>query len=211
MMWREFVSLNSYWQSVNYCEKLRIILGTTAEIRNNAVLLHKGKRIKVLEFQHVKPGKGGAFVRTKLKDIQTGKIIDETFNAGARIEIIRVEVKSMQYLYNDGDVFIFMDNKTYDQITVSESTINRGKDFLVAGINVDLLFDGQEILDIRIPAHVVLQVTDTEPGFKGNTATGATKPATLETGFIIQVPLFVSSDDKIKIDTRTGQYIERAK
>ena len=210
-MWREFVCLNSYWQSVNYCEKLRIILGTTAEIRNNAVLLHKGKRMKVLEFQHVKPGKGGALVRTKLKDIQTGKIIDETFNAGARIEIIRVEVKSMQYLYNDGDVFIFMDNKTYDQITVSESTINRGKDFLVAGINVDLLFDGQEILDIRIPAHVVLQVTDTEPGFKGNTATGATKPATLETGFIIQVPLFVSSDDKIKIDTRTGQYIERAK
>lgn len=211
MMWREFVSLNSYWQSVNYCEKLRIILGTTAEIRNNAVLLHKGKRMKVLEFQHVKPGKGGAFVRTKLKDIQTGKIIDETFNAGARIEIIRVEVKPMQYLYNDGDFFIFMDNKTYDQITVSESTINRGKDFLVAGMNVDLLFDGQEILDVRIPAHVVLQVTDTEPGFKGNTATGATKPATLETGFIIQVPLFVSSDDKIKIDTRTGQYIERAK
>jgi len=210
-MWREFVNLNSYWQSVNYCEKLGIILGTTAEIRNNAVLLHKGKRMKVLEFQHVKPGKGGAFVRTKLKDIQTGKIIDETFNAGARIEIIRVEVKPMQYLYNDGDFFIFMDNKTYDQITVSESTINRGKDFLVAGMNVDLLFDGQEILDIRIPAHVVLQVTDTEPGFKGNTATGATKPATLETGFIIQVPLFVSSDDKIKIDTRTGQYIERAK
>ncbi|SUZ50732.1 uncharacterized protein METZ01_LOCUS3586 [marine metagenome] len=211
MMWREFVNLNSYWQSVNYCEKLGIILGTTAEIRNNAVLLHKGKRMKVLEFQHVKPGKGGAFVRTKLKDIQTGKIIDETFNAGARIEIIRVEVKPMQYLYNDGDFFIFMDNKTYDQITVSESIINRRKDFLVAGMNVDLLFDSQEILDVRIPAHVVLQVTDTEPGFKGNTATGATKPATLETGFIIQVPLFVSSDDKIKIDTRTGQYIERAK
>ena len=210
-MWREFVNLNSYWQLVNYCEKLGIILGTTAEIRNNAVLLHKGKRMKVLEFQHVKPGKGGAFVRTKLKDIQTGKIIDETFNAGARIEIIRVEVKPMQYLYNDGDFFIFMDNKTYDQITVSESIINRRKDFLVAGMNVDLLFDSQEILDVRIPAHVVLQVTDTEPGFKGNTATGATKPATLETGFIIQVPLFVSTDDKIKIDTRTGQYIERAK
>ena len=203
--------MNSYWQSVNYYEKLGTILGTTAEIRNNAVLLHKGKRMKVLEFQHVKPGKGGAFVRTKLKDIQTGKIIDETFNAGARIEIIRVEVKPMQYLYNDGDFFIFMDNKTYDQITVSESIINRRKDFLVAGMNVDLLFDSQEILDVRIPAHVVLQVTDTEPGFKGNTATGATKPATLETGFIIQVPLFVSSDDKIKIDTRTGQYIERAK
>ena len=181
------------------------------EIRVGMLLEYKNDLWEVLKTQHVKPGKGGAFVRTKLKDIQTGKIINETFNAGARIEIIRVEVKPMQYLYNDGDFFIFMDNKTYDQITVSESTINRGKDFLVAGMNVDLLFDGQEILDIRIPAHVVLQVTDTEPGFKGNTATGATKPATLETGFIIQVPLFVSSDDKIKIDTRTGQYIERAK
>jgi len=186
-------------------------LGTTAEIRNNVVLLHKAKRMKVLEFQHVKPGKGWAFVRTKLKDIQTGKSIDETFNAGARIEIIRVEVKPMQYLYNDGDFFIFMDNKTYDQISVSDSIINQKQNYLVAGMNVDLLFDGQEILNVRIPAHVVLQVTNTEPGFKGNTATGATKPATLETGFIIQVPLFVSSEDKLKIDTRTGQYIERAK
>jgi len=210
-MFGEFVNLNSYRQSVNHYEKLGIILGTTAEIRNNAVLLHKGKRMKVLEFQHVKPGKGGAFVRTKLKDIQTGKIIDETFNAGARIEIVRIEVKPMQYLYTDGDFFIFMDNNTYDQITVSDSIINREKDFLVAGMNVELLFDGQEILNVRIPAHVVLQVTDTEPGFKGNTATGATKPATLETGFVIQVPLFINPDDKIKIDTRTGQYLERAK
>ena len=186
-------------------------MASTSDFKNGLIFERKNHLWKIVEFQHVKPGKGGAFVRTKLKDIQTGKIINETFNAGARIEIIRVEVKPMQYLYNDGDFFIFMDNKTYDQISVSDSIINQKQNYLVAGMNVDLLFDGQEILNVRIPAHVVLQVTNTEPGFKGNTATGATKPATLETGFIIQVPLFVSSEDKLKIDTRTGQYIERAK
>ena len=186
-------------------------MGTTSEIRNNAVLFHKGKRMKVLEFQHVKPGKGGAFVRTKLKDIQSGKIIDETFNAGARIEIIRVEVKAMQYLFHDGSFYIFMDNDTYEQISVPESMMVQEKNFVIGGMNVDILFDNDEILDIRIPAHVVLLVEETEPGFKGNTATGATKPATVETGYVIQVPLFVNIGDKLKIDTRTGQYIERAK
>ena len=186
-------------------------MGTTSEIRNNAVLFHKGKRMKVLEFQHVKPGKGGAFVRTKLKDIQTGKIIDETFNAGARIEIIRVEVKGMQYLFHDGSSYIFMDNDTYEQISVPESMMVQEKNFIIGGMNVDILFDNDEILDVRIPAHVVLLVEETEPGFKGNTATGATKPATVETGYVIQVPLFVNIGDKLKIDTRTSQYIERAK
>ena len=167
--------------------------------------------MKVLEFQHVKPGKGGAFVRTKLKDIQSGKIIDETFNAGARIEIIRVEVKEMQYLFHDGSSYIFMDNDTYEQIPVPESMMVQEKNFVIGGMNVDILFDNEEILDIRIPAHVVLLVEETEPGFKGNTATGATKLATVETGYVIQVPLFVNIRDKLKIDTRTGQYIERAK
>ena len=185
-------------------------MGTTSEIRNNAVLFHKGKRMKVLEFQHVKPGKGGAFVRTKLKDIQSGKIIDETFNAGARIEIIRVEVKAMQYLFHDGSSYIFMDNDTYEQISIPESMMVQVKNFVIGGMNVDILFDNDEILDVRIPAHVVLLVEETEPGFKGNTATGATKPATVETGYVIQVPLFVNIGDKLKIDTRTGQYIERA-
>ena len=167
--------------------------------------------MKVLEFQHVKPGKGGAFVRTKLKDIQSGKIIDETFNASARIEIIRVEVKAMQYLFNDGSSYIFMDNATYEQISVPESMMVQEKNFVIGGMNVDILFDNDEILDVRIPAHAVLLVEETEPGFKGNTATGATKPATVETGYVIQVPLFVNIGDKLKIDTRTGQYIERAK
>ncbi|RMF09841.1 MAG: elongation factor P [Candidatus Neomarinimicrobiota bacterium] len=186
-------------------------MATTAEIRNGVVLLHKGKRMKVVEFQHVKPGKGGAFVRTKLKDIISGKVIDETFNAGARIELIRIEAKTMQYLYQDGDQFIFMDNQTYDQIQVGGTVVGDNVHFLKPGMQVDLLFDGAEVLDLRLPAHVVLEVTETEPGFKGNTATGATKPATLETGYTLQVPLFIEIGDSLKIDTRTGEYIERAK
>ncbi len=186
-------------------------MATTADIRNGAVILHKNKRMKVVEFQHVKPGKGGAFVRTKLKDIQSGKIIDETFNAGARIEYVRVEAKSMQYLYKDDDVFIFMDNDTYEQINVMESVVGDSQNFLIGGMKADLLFDGSEILDVRIAPHVNLEVTETEPGLKGNTATGATKPATVETGFTLNVPLFIEIGDVLRIDTRTGAYIERTK
>ena len=186
-------------------------MATTADIKNGVVILHKDKRMKVIEFQHVKPGKGGAFVRTKLRDLLTGKIIDHTFNAGARMVYIRIEVKKMQYLYEDGDSFYFMDNDTYDQITVNESVVSESKNFMIAGMNVELLFDGSEVLDVRIPLHVNLKVTETEPGFKGNTATGATKPATVETGYILQVPLFIDTDDILRIDTRSGAYIERAK
>ena len=186
-------------------------MATTADIKNGVVILHKDKRMKVIEFQHVKPGKGGAFVRTKLKDLLTGKIIDHTFNAGARMVYIRIEAKKMQYLYEDGDSFYFMDNDTYEQITVGESVVSESKNFMIAGMNVELLFDGSEVLDVRIPLHVNLKVTETEPGFKGNTATGATKPATVETGYILQVPLFIDTDDILRIDTRSGAYIERAK
>ena len=186
-------------------------MGTTADIRNGAVILHKTKRMKVVEFQHVKPGKGGAFVRTKLKDIQSGKIIDETFNSGHKLEFIRVEAKGMQFLYVDNNSYVFMDNETYDQLNVSSDSVGDGKNFLTAGINVDLLFDGKEVLDVRLPSHVVLEVTETEPGFKGNTATGATKPATVETGYTLNVPLFINEGDKLRIDTRTGDYVERSK
>ncbi len=186
-------------------------MATTSEIKNGAVLFHKGKRMKVIQFQHVKPGKGGAFVRTKLKDIQSGKVIDETFNGGAKIELLRVEAKTMQFLYADGKDSIFMDNQTYEQLLVSGNTVGDAKHYLIAGQEVDLLFDGSEILDVRIPAHVILEVTHTEPGMRGNTATGATKPATLETGYVVQVPLFVDEGDKLKVDTRTGNYVERAK
>jgi len=186
-------------------------MATTADIKNGVVILHKDKRMKVIEFQHVKPGKGGAFVRTKLKDLLSGKIIDHTFNAGARMVYVRIEARKMQYLYEDGNLFYFMDNDTYEQITVSESVVSESKNFMIAGMNVELLFDGSEVLDVRIPLHVNLKVSETEPGFKGNTATGATKPATVETGYTLQVPLFVDTDDILRIDTRSGEYIERSK
>ncbi|HIC38331.1 MAG TPA: elongation factor P [Candidatus Marinimicrobia bacterium] len=186
-------------------------MATTSNIKNGAVILHKNKRMKVIEFLHVKPGKGPAFVRTKLKDIQSGKIFDETFNSGAKLQFIKVEAKKMQYLYQEGDQYIFMDNETYDQTNVGEDVLGTSLGFLKAGLNVDLLFDGQEVLDVRLPAHVNLEVTHTEPGMKGNTATGATKPATLETGIVVNVPLFIDVGDILRLDTRTGSYIERAK
>ena len=186
-------------------------MATTADIRNNAVILFKSKRMKVIEFQHVKPGKGGAFVRTKLKDIQSGKIIDHTFNAGARLEFIRVEAKQVQFLYLDGENFVFMDNETYEQLMIHENIVSNNKYYLIAGMTVDIIFDNEEILDIRMPAHVILEVIKTEPGFKGNTATGASKPATVETGLELNVPLFINEEELIKIDTRSGEYVERAK
>ena len=186
-------------------------MATTADIKNGAVILYKNKRMKVVEFLHVKPGKGPAFVRTKLKDISSGKIIDETFNSGIKLEFLKIKAKEMQFLYDDGDSHIFMDNVTYEQINVINSLVGNSKNFLKGGINVDLLFDDTEVLDIRLPAHVALEVKHTEPGVKGNTATGATKPATLETNYTLNVPLFVDEGDILKIDTRSGEYIERVK
>ena len=186
-------------------------MANTSDIKNGSVILHKGKRMKVIEFLHVKPGKGPAFVRTKLKDISTGKIIDETFNAGIKLEFLKIEAKEMQLLYEDGDSHIFMDNATYDQFNVSNEKVGISKNYMKAGTNVDLLFDGDEVLDIRLPSHTVLEVKETEPGIKGNTATGATKPATVETNYTLQVPLFIDEGDQIKIDTRSGEYIERVK
>ena len=152
------------------------------EIRVGMILEYKNDLWEVLKTNHVKPGKGGAFVRTKLKDIQSGKIIDETFNSGHKLKFITVEAKPAQYLYCDDDFLIFMNNDTYEQINIPLNISEDKKNFLIAGQTVDLLFDGEEVLDIRLPAHVVLIVTDTEPGFRGNTATGALKPATMETG-----------------------------
>ena len=186
-------------------------MATTSDIKNGSVILHKNKRMKVVEFLHVKPGKGPAFVRTKLKDISTGKIIDETFNAGIKLEFLKIEAKEMQFLYNDGDSYVFMDNTTYDQFNVQNDKVGNSKYYLKAGMAVDLLFDNEEVLDIRLPAHVNLDVNETEPGVKGNTATGATKPAKLESGLTVQVPLFIDEGDQIKIDTRSGEYIERVK
>ena len=184
---------------------------TTSDIKNGVVLLQDGKRMKVLEFLHVKPGKGNAFVRTKLRDLQSGKIIEKRFNAGAKIELIRIEAKEMQYLYKDGDNHVFMDNQTYDQVNILDDVIGDKINYLKSGQNVDILFDDQIIIDIRLPAHVHLEVVSTEPGEKGNTATGATKPAKLETNYSVNVPLFIDTGDILKVDTRSGEYIERTK
>ena len=186
-------------------------MATTSNIKNGSVIFHKNKRMKVVEFLHVKPGKGPAFVRTKLKDILTGKVIDETFNSGVKLEFLKIEAKEMQYLYSDTDSHFFMDNQTFEQVSVLDNIIGKNVNFLKDGMNVDLLFDGSEILDMRLPAHINLKVVETEPGIKGNTATGATKPAKVETEHLVQVPLFVVEGDILKIDTRTGEYIERLK
>ena len=186
-------------------------MATTSDIKKGAILLENGKRMKVLEFLHVKPGKGNAFVRTKLRDIQSGKVLEKRFNAGAKIELIRIDVKAMQYLYKDGDSYVFMDSQTYDQINILAEIIGDKINFLKPGQNVDILFDGALIIDIRLPTHVNLEVQHTEPGERGNTATGATKPATVETDYVVNVPLFIDSGDVLKIDTRSGEYIERAR
>ena len=186
-------------------------MATTRDIKNGVVLLENGKRMKVLEFLHVKPGKGGAFIRTKLRDIQSGKVLEKKINAGSKIELIRIDAKEMQYLYKDGDSYVFMDSQTYDQINVLAEIIGDKINFLKPGQNVDILFDGTLIIDIRLPAHVNLEVRHTEPGERGNTATGATKPATFETDYVVNVPLFIDSGDVLKIDTRSGEYIERTR
>ena len=164
-----------------------------------------------MKTSHVKPGKGGSFAQVELKNIRTNSKLNERFRSADKIERVRLEQKDYQFLYKSDVDFIFMDNETFDQINVATTAIGNKKNFLISGANVDLLFDDREVLDIRLPSHVILEVLNTEPGFKGNTATGANKPATLETGYVINVPLFIDQGDKLRIDTRTGEYVERFK
>ena len=170
----------------------------------------EGEIYNVLEFQHVKPGKGGAFVRSKLKNMRTGSIVDRTFRAGEKVVRAHLERKEMEYLYRDGDFFHMMDMESYEQITLSDDQIGDGVKYLKDNDHLNVLMYGEEVIGVDVPIAVVLKVEDTEPGLKGDTASGATKPATMETGLVVQVPLFVNSDDSVKIDTRTGAYIERA-
>jgi elongation factor P len=164
-----------------------------------------------VEFQHVKPGKGGAFVRTKLKNLINGRVIEQTFRSGEKVGRPDLEEKEMQYLYREGDKFIFMDNNTYDQVEMTREQVGDQTQFLQENINLKVLYYKQEPIGIELPTFVELVVTATDPGIKGDTASGGSKPATLETGAVIQVPLFISEGDKLRIDTRTGAYMERAK
>ena len=186
-------------------------MSTTADIKNGAVINFKNARMKIVEFQHVKPGKGPAFVRTKLKNIQSGKIIDHTFNSGAKIEFIRVTSRKFQYLFRDGDSFVFMDNNTYEQVQVDSLLMDDGHFYIKEGDSIEISFDNEEIIGLLLPPKTILKVIQTDTGHKGNTATNALKPATLETGLEVQVPLFINEGDLVKIDTKDGSYSERVK
>ena len=163
----------------------------------------------IVEFQHVKPGKGGAFVRSKLKNVLTGQVVDRTFNAGVKVDTANVDKRDMTYLYQDGSDYVFMDVDTYDQIHVPEAAVGEAKDYLLENANATVALHGDTVLYVELPASVELVITYTEPGMQGDRSTGGTKPATLETGVAVQVPLFVAQGEKIKVDTRDGRYISR--
>ncbi|QLE02770.1 elongation factor P [Galbibacter sp. BG1] len=187
-------------------------MASTSDIRKGLCIRYNHDIYKIIEFLHVKPGKGPAFVRTKLKSVTTGKVLDNTFSAGHKIEDVRVETRSYQFLYAEGDTFHFMNTDDYNQIMLQKEALDT-PDLLKEGEVVTILFNTEDSmpLSVDMPAHVTLEVTHTEPGVKGNTATNATKPATVETGATINVPLFINEGDRIKIDTEKSSYMERAK
>jgi elongation factor P len=184
-------------------------MASTADIKNGVVLSIDGQLWSVVEFQHVKPGKGGAFVRTKLKNVVSGKVVDRTYNAGAKIEIENVDRRDFTYLYNDGDSFVFMDVADYDQLSVSAATVGDAANFLLENQQVQIALNNGNPLYVELPASVVLEITYTEPGLQGDRSSAGTKAATVETGYEIQVPLFLETGTKVKVDTRTGDYLGR--
>src|SRR5436309_13372937 len=184
-------------------------MATTNDLKNGLVLNLDGELWTVVEFQHVKPGKGGAFVRTTLKNVMSGKVVDKTFNAGTKVDTATVDKRTMQYLYADGDEFVFMDLESYDQIHVPAGTVGDAAKYLLPEAEVMIATHEGVPLYVELPTSVVLEVTYTEPGLQGDRSTGGTKPATLETGYDIQVPLFLETGTKVKVDTRTGDYLGR--
>ncbi len=187
-------------------------MATTADIRNGLCIRHNDKLFQIIEFQHVKPGKGPAFVRTKMRQIESGKVLDNTFSAGHKIDIVRIENREYQYLYQEADGYIFMNNETFEQVTIPNKMIEKPA-FLQEGMTVNILFHAEEEMPlvVELPMYVISEVTYTEPGVKGDTATNAMKPATIATGAEVRVPLFIDNGEIIKVDTRTGVYVERVK
>jgi elongation factor P len=185
-------------------------VATTNDLKNGITLNLDGNLWTVVEFQHVKPGKGGAFVRTKLKNVMSGKVVDRTFNAGVKVDVANVDKREMQYLYREGDDFVFMDTQDYDQPRVPSATVGDAANYLLEEQLVTVAFNDGTPLYVDLPAAVELTVSATDPGLQGDRSTGGTKPAKLETGAEIQVPLFISTGEKVKVDTRTGQYLGRA-
>ena len=184
-------------------------MASTADFRNGFTFSENGELFSIIEFQHVKPGKGGAFVRTKLRNVKTKAVIERTYRAGERFDEVRLERKPYEYLYQDGNFYVFMDSETYDQIQIDEDLLGDPVVFLYANCSCGILFHGDTPIEVELPTFVELEVVETEPGFKGNTATNVLKPATLSTGATVNVPLFIEAGNVIKVDTRTGEYIER--
>jgi elongation factor P len=184
---------------------------STAEFKKGLKIEIDGTPYIIVDFQHVKPGKGGAFVRTKLKNLLNGRVVDQTFRSGEKVEKPDLMEREMQYLYRDGDRYCMMDNETYEQIMLTEEQVGEARLYLIDNLNVEVLFFNQAPLAVELPNFVELEVAQTEPGVKGDTAAGGTKPATLESGATVQVPLFISEGDRVRVDTRTGNYIERVK
>ena len=187
-----------------------ITVATTNDLKNGMTLDIEGQLWTVVEFQHVKPGKGPAFVRTKLKQVMTGKVVDKTFNAGVKVEVAILEKREMNFLYKEGDDFVFMDNENFDQMTISSTTVGEAANFMLENTVAIVAIHDSNPLYIELPASVELTVTYTEPGLQGDRSSGGTKPATVETGIEVQVPLFIKQDEKILVDTRDGSYQGRA-
>jgi elongation factor P len=185
-------------------------VATTNDLKNGMTLNLDGQLWGVVDFQHVKPGKGGAFVRTKLKNVMTGKVVDRTFNAGVKVEVANVDRREMQYLYREGEDFVFMDTQDYDQPRIPAATVGSAADYLLEEQTATIAFNDGTPLYVELPAAVELTVSQTDPGLQGDRSTGGTKPATLETGALVQVPLFITTGEKIRVDTRTGDYLGRA-
>ena len=185
-------------------------MATTNDLKNGMTLNLDGQLWGVVDFQHVKPGKGGAFVRTKLKNVLTGKVVDRTFNAGVKVEVANVDKREMQYLYREGDDFVFMDVQDYDQPRIPAATVGDAANYLLEEQTATVAFNDGVPLYLDLPAAVELTVSQTDPGVQGDRSTGGTKPATLETGAQIQVPLFITTGEKIRVDTRSGEYLGRA-
>ena len=184
-------------------------MATSNDLKNGLVLNIDGQLWTVIEFQHVKPGKGPAFVRSKLKNVLTGKVVERTFNAGVKVETASVDKREMNYLYNDGSGYVFMDNQNYEQMTLTNEIVGDAKDYLLENQEaIVAVYEGNPIY-VELPASVVLEITFTEPGLQGDRSSGGTKPATVETGLQIQVPLFIEQSTKVRVDTRTGEYLGR--
>ncbi len=182
---------------------------STADFRNGMCIEYKDKLWVIIEFQHVKPGKGGAFVRTKLRDIRSGRVVDYTFNSGTKFETLRLEKKVMQYLYNDGTDYIFMDNESYEQVPVPEDMVGENSKWLRENDICQLLFADDELMGVTPPMFIETTIVQTDPGFKGDTVQGSTKPATIDTGAVIQVPMYLNEGEVIKVDTRDGKFVSR--